>query len=143
MTTDTPPRDELLFYLSDDIDAAMVDRMRLLVHGLAQVRSWQIGPPVFIDETEGPSTGEDAPVRTVGGVLTIAKPTKEPTGRAAERAHYDEVATVVEALRAMTAECHTEVELQLGRVYVGDIREGVISRTLQIGLLDEWARLLA
>jgi hypothetical protein len=135
-----PETKDLLFYFSDDFDEDMVREMKALVQRLTDSYTWKCGPPEFVDETLRAESDSDDDIRTVGGALQIAAASAPAdTDWEAERIHFQEVSRIVEELRRMTSALQTEVELQLGDVYVGDIRDGVVGRTLQVGLLDEWA----
>ena len=129
----------LLFFLSDEYRDYDVSRLEEAVLGLADNGDWVLGPPRFIDEVEeSESTNpEDEATRTVGGFLELHRPS-EQMKHSVEKAHYHEVERVVEALAKFGEETGCEIELELGGSFVGDIREGVPSDSLTVGLLEEW-----
>lgn len=130
-------RQRLLFFISDDVDDALVDRVARLFDRLASLRAWVIAPPGFVDETDEPENpAVDLPVRTVGGVLELYS--SKDLAPDLDRRHYDEVADVLTALAEFSEESGHEWEVELDGAHVGSISNGKLDRLLTEGLLAEW-----
>jgi len=131
----------LLFYFSEDFAESDVASLQQLIAGLASARQWVDEPPQFIDHTQDDDSDTEEPVRTVGGFLRLPHP-DDVSDRQAEKAHYEEVECIVNALSAFTADTECEFELELGGTYVGDIANGEPNQLVTVGLLEEWRKAL-
>ena len=133
----------LLFFLSDEYTDHDVSKLDEVVAGLASSGDWVLGPPRFFDEVEeAESTNSaDEPIRTVGGFLELHPPS-EQEAKDIEESHYREVQRVVEALTRFGEHTGCEIELELGGSFVGDIKDGVPSELITLGLFEEWRKSL-
>lgn len=133
----------LLFYLSDDFTEHDVVRLKQSIKRLAEIGEWSLGPPAFIDHVEQPDTGnpDDQPIRTVGGFLNMNR-LSHALNTEVEKAHYGEAKRVVDAMKEFASHTGCEIEFELGGEIVGDVRDGKASKSIEIGLLDEWRKAL-
>ncbi len=131
----------LLFFLSDEYADSDVSRLEEVISELANDGDWMLGPPKFIDQIEeSESTNpEDEEIRTVGGFLEL-HPRSGQVNQFIEKSHYHEVDRVIKALVGFGEETGCEIELELGGTFVGDIKEGIPSELITVGLLDEWRK---
>lgn len=139
------PKQKLVFYISDDIsNETDVVAMRDVVMELARSRSWVIGPPVFLDESEDdPEAGE---LRTVGGFIELFSalpPWGETLPEALDRAHFEEVKATIDAMAVFSKESNHEIAFELDGAQIGWIERGIVDNSLREGLLVEWQRTLA
>lgn len=139
------PRQKLVFYVVHDVTEEIRNKVGDLVKQLAGSRSWLISPPNFVNAIERAEEGtNDSPVETVGGELEIYSalgPVELP--KEVDRQHFEEVEEIVEAVRELSEKEELTFEFELGGTYVGAIEDGVIDRTLRIGLIDEWRKHVA
>lgn len=101
------PKETLFFFVASGLDQTIRTEMRNFVHGLANVATWTLGPPVFVDECEEAHEirGGDLPIETVGGFLQIY--TASPPwclAREIDLRHLHEVETLVTRLRHFFAQ---------------------------------------
>jgi hypothetical protein len=138
------PTQDLLFFVSQDID----ENIRIVVHNfvarLRATRQWLLGAPEFVNEVQEPeddSKGDEA-VETVGGVLRLyaATPTLR---REVDLAHFEEVSDLIAMLSELSLRHDIDFEFELDCNHVGAIQGGVPNRLLTVGLLGEWKRKLA
>jgi hypothetical protein len=140
------PRERLLFYLAEvEIDEVLRGAVSRLVDRLASSGEWLLGSPQFISTREDPQhlAPGDLPVETTGGYLeiyTALPPWALP--REWDLRHYQEVSTLVSALRDFSGQHGVAIELELDGKYVGSVKQGEMDRTLSEGLLGEWRRAL-
>lgn len=132
------PRLSFLFYLAEDATPLAREQVATLVRKLAVARPWVLGPPALVDRVDEAS-GSDPAVETVGGALEIYS-ALPPDGlpEDIDRKHLEEVETIISAVRELSQRAGLAFEFELGGTFVGAIEDGVIDRTLQRGLLDEW-----
>jgi hypothetical protein len=110
--------------------------MRALVESLAGIRAWVLGPPVFVDAIDDEDLADgDEPIETIGLVLTIRAPRLADDR---EQQQFDDVAFLVEQLKAVTVECDLSFELEINNEHVGGIEKGDVDRSLAVRLLGEW-----
>jgi hypothetical protein len=146
MPTSIPPnhpKQKLLFFVAQDMDDKVREKVRDFVLQLASLRRWLNGPPHFVNSREEPRNPKsgDMAVETLGGYLEIYSalpPWKLPLE--IDRQHYDEVAALTNALRDFSADQELAFELELDSVFVGSITDGKMDRSLLEGLLGEWKR---
>ena len=134
------PRQKFIFYVAQDINDEIREKVSELLRQLAGRRSWVIAPPKFVDSVDEPERGSnDDTVETLGGVFEIYSalpPIK--LSREVDRQHLEEVEEIVEAVRQLTEKEELTFEFMLDGTYVGSSENGMIDRTLKTGLLDEW-----
>jgi len=140
------PKQTLLFFVVSDLDQTIRTEMRNFVYGLADARSWALGPPTFVRHREKPrdTSKGDVPVETVGGYLKIY--TALPPwnlAREVDILHLLEVETLVTRLCDFSHRAGLEIEFELDGKFVGAIRNGAMDVTLSVGLLGEWRRHLS
>jgi len=128
----------LLFYFSEDFTESDVESLQHVIAGLASAHQWVDEPPQFIDHTQDDASDTG---RTVGGLLCLPHP-DAVSDRQVEKAHYDEVERIVNALSAFSADTGCELELELGGTYVGHIADGKPDQLVAVGLLEEWRKAL-
>lgn len=132
------PRLSFLFYLAEDPTPQAREQVATLVAKLTGAWPWVLGPPVLVDRVDEAS-GSDAAVETLGGALEIYS-ALPPHGLPmdVDRKHLEEVEAIVAGVRELSQRAGLAFEFELGGTFVGAIENGVIDRTLQSGLLDEW-----
>lgn len=132
----------LLFYVAQRITPEIREEVRAFVVGLQGRRAWMLGAPKLVEITEDLATqAEDEPVETLGGQLEVC------SARIAgglpndvDAAFYDEVSELVEAVRQFSERASIAFDFMYGDTFVGEIEEGEVDKTLQVGLLDEWRK---
>jgi hypothetical protein len=98
---------------------------------------------VFVDHQEDDS--EAGRLRTVGGSIELYSgraPWDERLPAEVDRAHLDEVRTIVDALAIFSAETRHEIAFELNGAQGGWVEKGVPDNSLLVGLLEEWERSL-
>ncbi|HEY3357891.1 MAG TPA: hypothetical protein VGQ83_31860 [Polyangia bacterium] len=125
---------DLLAYFSSDFTEEDVGALEMLVDGLAQSGRWNLGPPLFVNETDSSSCTrpEDEPIRTVGVLLRVTSRGDVPA------TPVSEAQRLFDALATFSRERQLELEVQLDETYVGEIRSGQMDRVLREGLLERW-----
>ena len=124
----------LLVCLSEEFSESEVRALRIAVDALAESRSWTVGPPEFVDETDASSctAPEDEPIRTVGAVLEVTARGSVPgTSR-------EEATAFIDGMVAFSKEHDLEMEVELDDTYAGDICSGIADRLVREGLLGTW-----
>jgi hypothetical protein len=127
----------LLFAIEDaDSDSATVTAA--LVRDLNEQREWTHGEIAFVDELDEISATQphDEPIRTLGGVLTLTRPTDD---LADERSHYEDVEFLIGRLCEFSSGGLTLV-IEYDGEEVGEIRDGQADVSLRVGLLGEWRK---
>ena len=139
------PRQRLVFYVAQDFDDSIREAVKGFVHELAGGREWVIRPPKIVDtsvEAENPEN--DAPVLTLGGYIELysALPgTNLP--KEVDLQHLKEVEHLVEQVRAFSEKHSLAFEFELNGTFVGSSEDGILDRTLKVGLLGEWRKHLS
>lgn len=136
------PRETLLFYVAQPITPEIREEVRAFVAGLQGRRAWMLGAPKLVDVTEDLATRiEDDPVKTLGAQLEVCS-AKIAGGlpKDVDAAFYDEVSELVEAVRQFSERAAIAFDFMYGDTFVGEIEDGEVDRTLQVGLLDEWRK---
>jgi hypothetical protein len=137
------PRQLLAFFFAEDSQAASLkNELNAMLHRLSGERRWVLGAPKLLDEVI-PGGKVDDEVRTLGGTLEVFSalpPSKLPID--VDRKQLEDVAALVAAVQRFSADTGAVFEFQLGDTFVGAIEAGKISATLQVGLLDEWSRVV-
>jgi hypothetical protein len=129
----------LLFTIEDaDPDAATV--IASLVRDLNEHRDWVSGEIALVDELDEISAThpDDQPIRTLGGVLTLTRPTSDLSY---ERSQYEDVEFLIDRLCEFSSGGRILVIEYDGEV-VGEIRGGRADASLRHGLLGEWRKRL-
>jgi hypothetical protein len=139
------PKQRLLFFVAQDIDATIRRRVEEFVSNLATLRVWINGPPQLVSTVEEPEDASrgDLPIETLGGILELYSalpPLKLP--RDLDLQHLAEVSRLVSELREFSREHGLAFELELDGVHVGSIVDGRPDRLVEEGLLGEWRRQL-
>jgi hypothetical protein len=142
------PRQTFLFALDEDYTLEDETGMKALVAEIAASRTWVLGPPDYVDQSETTEWDEadDKPIRTVGGAFELYSghpPWGDKLPREIDRRHFDEVEAVVNALVEFTRLRQIEVTLELDGKWVGQIVKGVPDDLVTDTLLGEWRRSLA
>lgn len=136
------PIQSFLFYLSGDVDEVVVTNLRELIEQLAKKRRWTIRPPQFVDSTEEPADpSRDESIRTVGAVLRVYSalpPWGDRLPPEVDRAHLEEVESVIDALSRFSSNTGHEIAVELDGAQLGWIEKGSPDRSLAEGLLYEW-----
>lgn len=131
-----PPKQakqNLLFYVAQDLDQSIRAHVQQLVDQLGASRVWSIGPPCFIDET-----GEQG-TQLVGGSLEIYSALRpDVLSFDLDAQNLEDVERLIIAVRVLSEKESLSFEFQLGTAYVGSIADGVIDRVLLDGLLVPW-----
>jgi len=122
---------ELLFFLTSEFGDEDVQNLRRTIEALRSSHDWMEGAPVFVDEID---EGEEGDLRTVGGVIDL--PAVGP--RDVERRAFEDVTHLIEALKAYSEQRRQELEFEFDGTFVGDIKDGTTSRTLELGFLEPW-----
>lgn len=137
---ETFPIQKLTFYVTQDVDDSVRSVVRELIEKLSTTREWLLGPPKFIDTIDYPENREvDLPIETVGGVLKIYSAlTSTPLPRELDIKNYYEVVAVVEAVQKISGSKNFDFDFELDGNFVGSIGDGVIDKTMQVGLLNAW-----
>jgi len=131
----------LTFRLAQDFSDFLRLSVAREVDKIAGSRKWSLNHPVPLDEVVESELG--TPTRIVGGFLDVRAadpPSALPIS--VDQAHLDEVSYLVECLRKFSEEYGLAFEFELDGTFVGSVEDGKIDRTLQVGLLDEWRRVL-
>jgi hypothetical protein len=141
------PIQELLFFVADDFDNVTAREMEQTIGELAHQHSWSLSAPIFVNEVDDSSISapEDLPIQTLGGILRVYSawpPEGEALPKDLDRANFDDVKTLVEALAAFSSKTGHEIAFELKGEHVGTIRLGKPDRLLQDGFLGEWERSL-
>lgn len=135
------PRQKFLFFVAQDINDSIRDKIIQLIINIASSRSWIIGPPRIISIIDKMEAKQDSPIETLGGELEIYSATHPLTlPRDIDRQHLEEVEAIVEAVRVLSEHEQLAFEFELDGVYVGAIDDGIINKTLRVGLLNEWKK---
>jgi len=127
------PKQNLIFYVAQDLDQSIRSDVHQLVSELAASRVWSIAPPTMVDEID------ENGLEVVGGTLEIYSallPEKLPHD--VDLKNLEEVEALIQAVRDLSEKGSISFEFQLGATYVGSIEDGVIDRVLQEGLLAPW-----
>jgi len=131
-------KQNLIFYVAQDLDQSIRSDVHQLVSELAASRVWSIAPPTMVDEID--KNG----LEVVGGTLEIYSallPEKLPHD--VDLKNLEEVEALIHAVRDLSEKGSISFEFQLGATYVGSIEDGVIDRVLQEGLLAPWRNYLS
>jgi hypothetical protein len=139
------PKQNLLFFVAQDIDDNIRMLVRDFVSDLSNLRHWVNGPPSFIDDSEDATdqSYNDMPTETLGGCLEIYSalpPWVLP--REIDAQHLDEVTQLIKLLCLFSAKFNLAFELELDGNSVGAISNGIMDKCLEEGLLGEWRRQL-
>lgn len=131
------PIQKLLFFVAQDFEESLIAVMADFISQLATLRAWTIQPPVFVNEGEGS-------VRTLGGFVCLynALPPNDLPAPL-DRHNLEDVKALVNELREFSSQNGLAFELELDGGHVGAIENGEPDRSLPVGLLSEWERVLS
>jgi hypothetical protein len=131
------PIQKLLFFVAQDFDQSLIAVVADFVSQLATRRDWTIQPPVFVNEGEGS-------VRTLGGFVCLYNelPPNDLPVRL-DRQNLEDVKALVNELTKFSSENGLAIELELDGGHVGAVEDGEPDKSLQVGLLSEWERVLS
>jgi len=136
------PRQCLLFFVAQDINDELRQKVKAFVQRISKAREWVIKPPRFVDSAvEADRPEVDLPVVTLGGLLELysAYPgTNLP--KDVDRQHLEEVEFLVKELQTFSQENALAVEFELDQTFVGSIEDGILDRSLREGLLGAWRK---
>jgi hypothetical protein len=136
------PRQNICFFLAQDIDEPLLSQVKDLVDELASLRNWVIGPPRFIYQ-KAEAKGGDEPIITLGGALEIHDARLPLTiPKDIDFAEFKEVEELVEIVRQFSEILALSIEFYLDAMFIGSIESGILDRTLKVGLLEEWRKRL-
>ncbi|MEO8378056.1 MAG: hypothetical protein ABI779_00185 [Acidobacteriota bacterium] len=130
----------MLFYVVGDVDDALIEHLRDAIDDVAESRDWTVGPPTFIEEDD-----ENDNEVLVGGTFemyTALPPWAEKLDPKVDQAHFNEVTSIVSAMKRFSDRTGATVVFEIDDHSVGEIAHGTLDRTLQVGLLGEWERVL-
>jgi len=138
------PKIAILFYVVDEIDDSLRDKVKGLIRDMASAREWLLGPPRFVDEFDVPNDerGGDQ-LETLGGVLEIYaahRPFDLP--REIDLVHLAEVESVISEIQRFSKQEGVDFEVELNGELIGEIEDGKLDPGLAEGLLGEWRRFL-
>lgn len=131
-------KQNLIFYVAQDLDQSIRSDVHQLVSELAASRVWSIALPISVNEID------ENGLEVVGGTLEIysaLSPEKLPHD--VDLKNLEEVEALIHAVRDLSEKGSISFEFQLGATYVGSIEDGVIDRVLQEGLLAPWRNYLS
>jgi hypothetical protein len=133
------PKHMLLFFLEQDIDDAIRQKMKEFVEQLAGIKEWVNGPPCFVNELQ--EAEDETPLETVGGYIELYSgwsPWKVP--REIDLQQLQDVEVLVAALCQFSRENNLFLLFELNGDSVGDIDHGVMDELLAEVLIGEWRR---
>jgi len=120
--------------------------MEQAIRAMEPARTWSVGSPVFVDQTQNDVTAEeDTPTRVVGGVLQIHSahpPWNQKLDRETDMRDLADVEYVVAQLETLSRQHACEIALELDGSYVGRVSAGVQDRLMTEGLIGQWCRKL-
>jgi hypothetical protein len=133
------PKHVLLFFLEQDINDAIRQKMKEFVEQLAGIKEWVNGPPCFVDELE--EVEDETPLETVGCYVELYSgwsPWKVP--REIDLAQLQDVEVLVAALSQFSRENKLTIMLQYAGEEIGEIEDGVMDEGVSVVLIGEWRR---
>ena len=132
------PRQTFLFFVAQDIDEIIRSSVRDFVLELAARRKWLLGPPKFVNSRDdsGDVSRGDLPVETVGAYIQLYSANSLP--KDIDLAQYLDVADLVEALKEFSHLNNLAIEIELNGELIGAVEDGVVDRSLNVGLLAPW-----
>lgn len=139
---DELPRQALAFFAEGDCDLRFREQLDAMLKKLGGERAWLLGAPKLLDEVFSAGKADDE-VKTLGGVLEMLSarpPNKLPIE--IDRRLLEEVEALVDAVGRLSADTGMVFSFQLDDTFVGAIEAGKVNTTLQVGLLDEWRRMV-
>jgi hypothetical protein len=131
--------DLYVLFALDEPSSDAVPAIASLVGRLNEERQWRHGDIEFVDDVDASSVtrSDDHPVRTLGGALTLTRPTDDP---GAERSQLEDVEFVIERLCEFSGSSGHAFVVQYDGDEVGSIRNGRMDASLRDGLLAEWQK---
>jgi hypothetical protein len=133
------PIDRLVATVEGAVPASVADSLQVLSQQLASRRQWVLGPPELFDESDVRDR------RSLGFVLSIytsRPPWDEGMDRTIDRAHLDEVKELLGEICRISGEGHVSFVVDFAGESIGAVEEGRMDRSLEIGLIGEWERVL-
>ena len=132
------PQQDFIFFLRNDVSPKTLADLKATISSLANKREWTIAAPDFIQLESEESSLEGG---LAGGRLAIYSalpPWGDRLPREVDRAHFEEVQEVVQALCELSNAKALEFQLELDGTVVGGIRNGEADKMLMQGLLEPW-----
>lgn len=133
------PIDRLTVTVEGTVPASVATSMQALSHRLAGRRQWVLGPPELFDESDvhgGRSLGFAL------SIYTAQPPWGEGMDCAIDRAHLDEVKDLLGEICRISGERDVSFVVEFAGESVGAVEEGRLDRSLEVGLIGEWQRVL-
>lgn len=132
--------DDLHFLFAlDEPSSDAVPAIASFVRRLNEERQWSHGEITFVDDVDASSVTRrgDHPVWTLGGSLTLTRPTDDLR---AERSQLEDVEFVIERLCEFSGSSGRTFVVEYDGEEVGSITNGRIDASLRDGLLAEWQK---
>jgi hypothetical protein len=133
------PIDRLVATVEGTVPASVANSMQVLAQQLANTRQWVLGPPELFDDLDvhgGRSLG------LVLSIYTARPPWDERLDRTTDRAHLDEVKELLAEICRISGEGHISFVVDLAGESIGTVEEGRLDKSLEIGLIGEWERVM-
>ncbi|MFG1871601.1 hypothetical protein [Micromonospora arborensis] len=133
------PIDRLVVALEDEVSASIVSTMQASVERLAGRRTWVLGPPVFLDQSDEHGS------HWVGfGLMlhTALPPWGEQIDPQVDRAHLEEVKELLGEVCRISDEYGASFQAEYAGELVGMVESGQMDSGLEVALIGEWERVL-
>jgi hypothetical protein len=139
---DKHPKQRLIFFVAEDSNDLIRERITRLITELTNQRTWVLGPPTLIDSIDDSTTRDgDTVDETLGGVLEIySAMTPEGLPQELDLAHLEEVEYLIRAVQQVSQDCGIAFEFELDGRFVGAIEDGMLDHMLEVGLIGEWRK---
>ena len=135
------PKQRLVFFVAQDVDASLRHTIKEMVQNLSNEKKWLGQPPFFIDAVDQAGTrDEDFPDETIGGALEIYSALSGGLPHEIDVATLKEVEFLVDAVKELSNSNSIEIEFELDGVFVGAIENGHLDKSLKEGFLGAWRR---
>jgi len=115
----------------------LAHQLSTLIKEIGEARNWTLGEPEVTNFVT-PGEPESANLGVLLQIYSGLPPWGARLPPAIDRAHFEEVSSLVEALCRFSIGVHREIECYLDDVYVGSIEGGRPDRLIREGLLSEW-----
>jgi len=131
----------LQFFVTNDIniDENVSESVKRLISEISTMNEWIISPPSFIDTVE---SIEGDLIKIVGGYLEIYSALDQELPYDIDAKNFEEVNLVINKLRELSKKSNLNFELYLDDTFVGEVIDGEIDHLLQVGLINEWKKML-
>jgi hypothetical protein len=125
----------------------LADAMSDAAEDLAASRSWFVSGPTFVDEDDAervdPTDPEDDPIRTVGVYIEVYSgfpPWGERLPVEVDARQLEDARALIDRMIALSRETGHSIVVEYDGEEIGSIVNGTMTRGLEEGLLQEWAR---